>query len=122
MQAFPDSANRLIEEFSRLPGIGRKTAQRLAFHLLKIETETVFRLSDALKDVKMKVAEKYLKKAVELMPEDATVNDHYGDILWKLNRNMQARYFWNYVLSLDNADEEIKQKINIKILEGLKNS
>mgnify|MGYP001484503162 CR=1 FL=1 len=67
-------------------------------------------------------AEKYLKKAVELMPEDATVNDHYGDILWKLNRNMQARYFWNYVLSLDNADEEIKQKINIKILEGLKNS
>ncbi len=56
------------------------------------------------------------------MPEDATVNDHYGDILWKLNRNMQARYFWNYVLSLDNADEEIKQKINIKILEGLKNS
>jgi hypothetical protein len=35
---------------------------------------------------------------------------------------MQARYFWNYVLSLDNADEEIKQKINIKILEGLKNS
>ena len=67
-------------------------------------------------------AEKYLKKAVELMPEDATVNDHYGDILWKLNRNIQARYFWNYVLSLDNADEEIKQKINIKILEGLKNS
>ncbi|MDC0645878.1 recombination mediator RecR [bacterium] len=55
MQAFPDSANRLIEEFSRLPGIGRKTAQRLAFHLLKTETETVFRLSDALKDVKMKV-------------------------------------------------------------------
>ena len=67
-------------------------------------------------------AEKYLKKAVELMPEDATVNDHYGDILWKLNRNIQARYFWNYVLGLDNADEEIKQKINIKIIEGLKNS
>ena len=67
-------------------------------------------------------AEKYLKKAVELMPEDPTVNDHYGDILWKLNRNIQARYFWNYVLGLDNADEEIKQKINIKIIEGLKNS
>ena len=67
-------------------------------------------------------AEKYLKKAVELMPEDPTVNDHYGDILWKLNRNIQARYFWNYVLSLDNVDEEIKQKINIKIIEGLKNT
>ena len=67
-------------------------------------------------------AEKYLKKAVELMPEDATVNDHYGDILWKLNRKIQARYFWNYVLSLDNADEEIKKKVNIKIIEGLKKS
>lgn len=55
MQALPDSANRLIEEFSRLPGIGRKTAQRLAFHLLKTETDAVIRLSDALKDVKLKV-------------------------------------------------------------------
>jgi len=67
-------------------------------------------------------AEKYIKKAVELMPEDPTVNDHYGDILWKLNRNIQARYFWNYVLSLDDADEEIKKKINIKMIEGLHNS
>ena len=67
-------------------------------------------------------AEKYIKKAVELMPEDPTVNDHYGDILWKLNRNIQARYFWNYVLSLDDADEEIKKQINIKIIEGLNNS
>ena len=67
-------------------------------------------------------AEKYIKKAVELMPEDPTVNDHYGDILWKLNRNIQARYFWNYVLTLDNIDENIKKKINIKIIEGLNNS
>ena len=67
-------------------------------------------------------AEKYIKKAVELMPEDPTVNDHYGDILWKLNRNIQARYFWNYVLTLDDTDENIKKKINIKIIEGLNNS
>ena len=67
-------------------------------------------------------AEKYIKKAVELMPEDPTVNDHYGDILWKLNRNIQARYFWNYVLSLDDTDEDIKKNINIKIIEGLNNS
>ncbi len=67
-------------------------------------------------------AEKYIKKAVELMPEDPTVNDHYGDILWKLNRNIQARYFWNYVLNLENTDEDIKKKINIKIIEGLNNS
>ena len=67
-------------------------------------------------------AEKYIKRAVELMPEDPTVNDHYGDILWKLNRNIQARYFWNYVLSLDDVDEDIKKNINIKIIEGLNNS
>jgi len=57
LQSLPDSANRLIEEFSRLPGIGRKTAQRLTFHLLKTEKETVYRLSDVLRDVKMKVHE-----------------------------------------------------------------
>ena len=55
MQALPDSVNRLIDEFSRLPGIGKKTAQRLAFHLLKTEKETAYRLSDALKDIKVKV-------------------------------------------------------------------
>ena len=67
-------------------------------------------------------AEKHLKRAVELMPEDPTVNDHYGDILWKLNRKIQARYFWNNVLSFDDTDEELRKKINIKIIEGLKSS
>ena len=52
----------------------------------------------------------------------AFVNDHYGDILWKLNRKIQARYFWNNVLSFDDTDEDIRKNINIKIIEGLKNS
>jgi tetratricopeptide (TPR) repeat protein len=67
-------------------------------------------------------AEKYIKIAVELMPEDPTVNDHYGDILWKLNRKIQARYFWNNVLSFDDTDEDLRRKINAKMIEGLKNS
>ena len=67
-------------------------------------------------------AEKHLKRAVELMPEDPTVNDHYGDILWKLNRKIQARYFWNNVLSFDDTDEDLRKKINIKVIEGLQNS
>jgi len=67
-------------------------------------------------------AEKYIKRAVELMPEDPIVNDHYGDILWKLNRKIQARYFWNNVLSSDDTEEELRKKVNIKIIEGLKNS
>ena len=55
MQTLPASANKLIEELSRLPGIGKKTAQRLAFHILKEDTSIVYRLSDSLKDVKNKV-------------------------------------------------------------------
>ena len=55
MQTLPASANKLIEELSRLPGIGKKTAQRLAFHILKADTSIVYRLSDSLKDVKNKV-------------------------------------------------------------------
>jgi len=57
LQSLPDSANQLIDEFSRLPGIGRKTAQRLTFHLLKTEKDTAYRLSDALKAVKEKIVE-----------------------------------------------------------------
>tara|TARA_Y100000389_G_scaffold184283_1_gene202574 strand:- start:896 stop:2581 length:1686 start_codon:yes stop_codon:yes gene_type:complete len=67
-------------------------------------------------------AEKFLKRAVELMPDDPIVNDHYGDILWKLNRRIQARYFWSNVLEMDNAEVEMIKNINIKMIKGLKNS
>ena len=67
-------------------------------------------------------AEKFLKRAVELMPDDPIVNDHYGDILWKLNRKIQARYFWSNVLKMDDAEEDMIDKINIKMIEGLKKS
>ncbi len=67
-------------------------------------------------------AEKFLKRAVELMPDDPIVNDHYGDILWKLDRKIQARYFWSNVLLMDDAEAEMIKKINIKMIEGLKNS
>ena len=64
-------------------------------------------------------AETYLKRAVELMPDDAIVNDHYGDILWKLGRKIQARYFWRSVSKMKDVDEELLQKINLKIIKGL---
>ena len=46
---------RLAEELQRLPGIGAKSAQRLAFHLLKQSREDVDRLRDAIRDVKERV-------------------------------------------------------------------
>ena len=67
-------------------------------------------------------AEKLLKRAVELMPDDPIVNDHYGDILWKLNRKIQARYFWMNVLKMDDAEADMIEKINIKLIQGLKKS
>lgn len=47
--------DRLIEQFSRLPGIGKKTAARLAFHLLKANSEEVQLLAEALTDLKGKI-------------------------------------------------------------------
>ena len=64
-------------------------------------------------------AEKFLKRAVELMPHDPIVNDHYGDILWKLDRKIQARYFWANVLKMDDAEKKIIDSINIKMIKGL---
>ena len=53
--SLPDPLTRLIEELVRLPGIGPKGAQRLAFHLLKTPREFTDRLVDALRDVKERV-------------------------------------------------------------------
>ena len=63
-------------------------------------------------------AEKYLRKALELMPDDPIVNDHYGDVLWQLNRKMQANYFWKNVLEFEDTDEEMRKDIQNKLLNG----
>ena len=51
----PDPLTRLIEELQRLPGIGPKGAQRLAFHMLKTPREQTERLVEALREVKERV-------------------------------------------------------------------
>jgi len=63
-----------------------------------------------------------LKRAVELMPDDPIVNDHYGDILWKLNRKIQARYFWSTVLKMEDVDKELIEDIEQKLIDGPKSS
>jgi len=65
-------------------------------------------------------AEKYLRRAVELMPDDPIVNDHYGDVLWQLDRKLQAKYFWQLVLELDDTEDEMKKDIEIKLFDGPK--
>lgn len=51
----PEPLTRLVEELQRLPGVGRKSAQRLAFHLLRAPREDADRLCQAVQDVKDKV-------------------------------------------------------------------
>ena len=69
-----------------------------------------------------KEAEKYLKRAVEMMPYDPIVNDHYGDILWKVDRKIQARYFWKNVLKMDDVEKEMIENIYNKLIKGPKSS
>ena len=55
MSQYPEPANKLIDQLSRLPGIGRKTAQRLAFYILKSDDAYIRNLSDAIKGIKNKI-------------------------------------------------------------------
>lgn len=52
---YPDSIKNLVESFKYLPGIGEKTAERLAFSILELEDEQISMFSDSLKEVKEKV-------------------------------------------------------------------
>jgi len=52
---YTESLNKLIEEFGRLPGIGPKSAERLAFHILKANGDEAMALADAIRDVKNKI-------------------------------------------------------------------
>ncbi len=52
---YAEPVQRLIDELARLPGIGPKSAQRVAFHLLKVSASDAQRLSEAISEVKAKV-------------------------------------------------------------------
>jgi len=64
-------------------------------------------------------AELFLQKAVELLPLDPIINDHYADTLWMLNKNIQARYFWKYILKLDDTEQKLKDTISKKLIFGI---
>ena len=50
--AYTDSLNELMEQFGKLPGIGPKTAERLAFHILKTDADKALKLAAAISSVK----------------------------------------------------------------------
>jgi len=61
----------------------------------------------------------FLQKAVELLPLDPIINDHYADALWMLNKDIQARYVWKYILSLSDTEQKLKDSINKKLIFGI---
>lgn len=68
MEYYSRQINKLIEQLSALPGIGAKTAQRLAFHILNMPMEQVQQLSDAMTDARAKV--RYCKECLTLTDEE----------------------------------------------------
>ena len=63
-------------------------------------------------------AKSLLEYAIDLMPYDPIINDHYGDALWKSGKNVEARFHWSKALELDPEEETIAD-IKIKILKGI---
>ena len=61
----------------------------------------------------------HLERAIQMMPDDPVVNDHFADCLWMIDKKIQARYYWEYVLTLEDTEDELKKKIQNKLLFGL---
>ena len=68
MSSHTQSIQNLMNELSRLPGIGMRSAERIAFHLLKQRPEDALRLADAIRDVKTRI--KHCSICYNLTEED----------------------------------------------------
>ncbi len=68
MDYFGSPVSRLIEELSRLPGIGRKSAQRLAFHVIRMPKEEAQALADAIVSARVEV--RYCKECGSLADDE----------------------------------------------------
>ncbi|MGI9517548.1 MAG: recombination protein RecR, partial [Pirellulaceae bacterium] len=55
MAEITESVAHVIEQLSRLPGIGRKSAERLAYHILRVHESEALALADAIRDVRKNV-------------------------------------------------------------------
>jgi len=60
----------------------------------------------------------FLQQAVELVPNDPIINDHYADSLWMLNKNIQARHVWANTLKLIDTEKKLRDDIKKKLIFG----
>ncbi|MCA0384956.1 MAG: recombination mediator RecR [Firmicutes bacterium] len=68
MTKFIPPISRLIDEFARLPGVGKKSAQRLAFHIINMDQTQAVNFAEAILDVKRKV--KYCEKCFNITDQN----------------------------------------------------
>ena len=100
-----DASLDMLEKANKLRSNDPYITDSLGWALFKLE--------------RYKEAKNYLQLAVTLLPADPIVNDHFGDVLWKNGNKIQARYYWNYVLNLEKAEKDLKEKIEQKLIKGL---
>jgi len=100
-----ESSLKMLEKANRLKSNDPYIIDSLGWALFKLK--------------KYKDSKNHLQSAVELMPADPIINDHYGDVLWKNGNKIQARYYWNYVLNLKETKEDLKDNIIKKLVSGL---
>ena len=68
MTQITQSVSLLIDQFAKLPGIGRKSAERLAYHILRVHENEALQLADSIRDVKQNV--RYCERCYNLSEED----------------------------------------------------
>jgi predicted negative regulator of RcsB-dependent stress response len=56
--------------------------------------------------------------AINMMPYDPIINEHYGDALWMMGKSAEARFHWGKALELEPEEDTIED-IKIKILKGI---
>jgi len=94
MDYYGSRMNRLIEELSALPGIGRKSAQRLAFHIISMPEENVERLANTLTDARKNV--RYCRECCTLTDKDlcpiceSSTRDHGTIMVVETTRDLAA--------------------------------
>ena len=94
MDIYSGHINRLIEQLSRLPGVGAKSAQRLAFHIINMPEQDVVNLTEAITDAKANI--KYCKECFTLTDDELCpicsnmARDHKTIMVVEHTRDMAA--------------------------------
>ncbi len=94
MDIYSGHINRLIEQLSRLPGVGAKSAQRLAFHIINMPEQDVMNLTEAITDAKANI--KYCKECFTLTDDELcpicsnAARDHKTIMVVEHTRDMAA--------------------------------